>query len=253
MCQTVSYFCLTKSKASLLPKDYFQFKQFGIHQKGSTLKVCTDSCLFGAWAAFNLSDTNSILDIGTGTGLLALMMAQQHPQASITALEIDAKSAEVARHNVSLSPWKNNIKVAWTPVQEYTSSLFDTIISNPPFFSNQLVSGQPAHNLAKHDTGLTKEELIESLILLLSKKGVIYLLFPEREGRAFAEIADKRELYLNEEVIVRNKKDGPVFRLIQKYSFSAIEKRTSEITIYEADQVYTSDFVNLLKDYYLYL
>ena len=237
-----------------MPKDSFQFKQFTIYQTGSTLKVCTDSCLFGAWVASQSGEAKRVLDIGTGTGLLVLMYVQKQPSSDVTALEINEESAKLASENIANSPWRDRIKVKQTAVQEFgPEERFDCIISNPPFFENQLISEKDKNNLAKHAEGLTREALLEALLRLLSKEGITYLLFPEREGGLFSEMADKRGFYLNEEVKVRNKKEGPVFRVMQKYSFKRKETITSEIIIYEAHQVYTASFISLLKEFYLYL
>jgi len=224
-------------------------------QEGATLKVCTDSCLFGAWVASRLPQVSSILDIGTGTGLLALMLAQKQASAQLTALEIDAQSALLAQQNMANSRWSDRIKIENVSLQEFKSThSFGLIISNPPFFEKQLRSDTKQHNLAKHQDGLTKEELLRHSLGLLSRQGHFYVLFPDVEGKTFQELAKGEGLFLQQEVIVRNKKEGPVFRRMQSYSFErTVESLQTELVIYKAPKIYTEGFITLLKDYYLYL
>jgi tRNA1Val (adenine37-N6)-methyltransferase len=237
-----------------LSNDHFQFKQFRIDQKGSSLKVCTDSCLFGAWVADTMPLSSYILDIGTGTGLLALMVAQKHSESQLVALEIDPASALLASQNIAVSPWSARVKVEQTAVQNFISEkTFDCILSNPPFFENQLPSNNPLKNLAKHQSGLTREELLASVIRLLSKNGAFFVLFPEVEGRHFQQLALEKSLLLQQEVKVRSKASGPVFRVMQKYGFEKFDQKNSELIIYKQQNVYTLEFIELLKEYYLAL
>lgn len=197
---------------------------------------------------------SSVLDIGTGTGLLALMLAQKQHAAQITALEIDAFSAALARQNISNSPWLDRVKVENIPLQKFEScSSFDTIISNPPFFENHLLSDKNQRNLAKHQTGLTKEELLDHTLRLLPIGGHFYVLFPDAEGTSFRQLAESKGLFLSKEVIVRNKNGGPVFRRMQEYSFDKGKIQEIELIIYKAHKEYTEEFIELLKPYYLYL
>lgn len=196
----------------------------------------------------------SVLDIGTGTGLLALMLAQKHAGSEITALEIDAESAQLAQLNVSQSPWSERVKVENTAFQDFINpSPFDTLISNPPFFENHLLSDKSQRNLAKHQSGLTKEELLYNAIRLLSAQGHLYVLFPDAEGKSFQYLAETKGLFLSKEVIVRNKEEGPILRRMQEYGFEPKETSQSELVIYQAHQQYTEEFIALLKPYYLYL
>lgn len=238
----------------ILPNSSFQFKQFLVQQEGSTLKVCTDSCLFGAWVATIMTPARFVLDIGTGTGLLALMLAQRQTESEITALEIDAESAQLAQLNVSQSPWSERVKVENMALQNFKSTCyFDTLISNPPFFENHLLSDKSQRNLAKHQSGLTKEELLDNALRLLSAQGHFYVLFPDAEGKSFQHLAETKGIFLSREVIVRNKKEGPIFRRMQEYGFETKETQQSELVIYQAHQQYTEEFIALLKPYYLYL
>ncbi len=240
-----------------MPKNHFQFKQFAVVQTGTTLKICTDSCLFGAWVASFSTEIKTALDIGTGTGLLALMLAQKHFHSSILALEIDESSAQLADHNFANSPWKDHLKVGYTSLQTFSNQInnnsFDLIVCNPPFFENQLNSSNTTKNLAKHSAQLTRQELAKSISKLLSDNGSAFVLLPEFEADAFRTIANTFGLFLTEQKTVRNKTNGAVFRQMMKFEKQKKDFLQSEIVIYESEKVYTQDFVELLKPYYLYL
>ena len=199
-----------------MPKDQFRFKQFALSQTGTTLKVCTDSCLFGAWVANSLVEARNALDIGTGTGLLALMVAQKHLNTSILALEIDEKSAALAKSNFESSPWTNSLKLENSSLQDFSdktsTNSFDIIFCNPPFFENQLTSSNQTRNLAKHSSQLTRQELANAIFKLLTEKGSAFILLPEFEAEDFVVIANGFGLFLTEQKTVRNKPNGAVFR-----------------------------------------
>ena len=139
---------------------YFRFKQFVIHQERSSMKVCTDSCILGAWTAVQLKNVKTILDIGTGTGLLPLMLAQKS-ESIIDAIESDRESAGQARENVQLTPWSDRIHIIEGDVREFIGEdRYDWIITNPPFFESDLRSPERKKNEAKHDESLTLGQLI---------------------------------------------------------------------------------------------
>ena len=240
-----------------MSKDLFRFKQFSVSQTGTTLKVCTDSCLFGAWVATSFSTATNALDIGTGTGLLALMVAQKHSNTSILALEIDKKSAELANLNFESSLWTLYLKVENNSLQNFSESkianCFDVIFCNPPFFENQLISSNQTNNLAKHSSQLTRQELANAILKLLSDTGSAFILLPELEANHFVTIASKVGLFLTELKTVRNKQNGVVFRQMMRFEKNQKQLSHSEIIIYESEKVYTQDFIKLLKPYYLYL
>lgn len=240
-----------------MPKDQFRFKQFTISQTGTTLRVCTDSCLFGAWVANSFIKAKNALDIGTGTGLLALMVAQKHFNTSILALEIDEKSAALAKQNFYSSPWLNSLKVENSSLQDFSdktsTNSFDIIFCNPPFFENQLVSSNQTNNLAKHSSQLTRQKLVNAISTLLTEHGSAFVLLPEFEAEDFVKIAKGFGLFLTEQKTVRNKANGAVFRQMMRFEKNQKELVQSEIVIYESEKVYSQDFVELLKPYYLYL
>jgi tRNA1Val (adenine37-N6)-methyltransferase len=238
-----------------LPNNYFQFKQFGIDQTNSTLRVCTDSCLFGAWVAREAANFSTALDIGTGTGLLALMLAQKHPNASVSAIEIDKPCADLALRNFEVSPWKSSLRLTCSDVRQFSDQgmRFGLILSNPPFFENQLKSSNQTNNLAKHSSQLSQEQLLDAVLKMLSEKGVFYALLPEKEAQELSALAAKHGLFLWKECVVRNTESGLAFRHMQAYCLYQTATEHSEMVIYEAEKQYTAAFVALLKDYYLYL
>jgi len=240
-----------------MPNDQFRFKQFTVSQTGTTLKVCTDSCLFGAWVANFFIEAKNALDIGTGTGLLALMVAQKYSNTSILALEIDEKSAELAKQNFISSPWADSLKVENNSLQDFSeitsANSFDIIFCNPPFFENQLTSSNQTKNLAKHSSQLSRQELVNAIFKLVTENGSAFILLPEFEADDFVTIANGFGLFLTEQKTVRNKVNGAVFRQMMRFEKNQKELIQSEIIIYESEKVYTQDFVELLKPYYLYL
>lgn len=236
-----------------MPNTYFQFKQFRIEQGNCAMKVCTDSCLFGAY--IDVQKASHILDIGAGTGLLSLMAAQQS-DAVIDAVEINQEAAEQARENFRNSGWSNRLNLYPTSLQEfakYNTQTYDIIFSNPPFFLASLKSGITAKDTAKHTGELMFEDIIAFVKDHLAANGKLYLLLPPREAKHFAELAKAYDLYLQETLAVYTYTGGQCIRHIQTYSFDPVATQVlKNIDIREADKVtYTSEFSMLLKDYYL--
>ena len=165
-------------KAVLMPNTYFQFKQFTIHQDKSAMKVTTDGCLFGAWAASRIASSGlglQGLDIGAGTGLTSLMVAQQNPGAHIDAIELEANAVDQAMENSRNSPWSGNIAVHHANVNEFAFSRpYDFIVSNPPFYENELKSRDEKRKLAHHD-GLSLPSLLHIIRKNLAPQGRYYL------------------------------------------------------------------------------
>ena len=154
----------------------FRFKQFSIHQDRCAMKVGTDGVLLGAWA----QGGRRILDIGTGTGLIALMMAQRYPEAFVTGIDIDADAVQQARENIAESPFKDRVEVFHTSLQDYTPlvSSFDSIVSNPPFFVDSLQAPNRQRTVARHADTLTYRDLMQSAYQLLSDDGELSLIIP---------------------------------------------------------------------------
>lgn len=236
---------------------YFQFKQFRITQQYSAMKVTTDGCLFGAWVAEKVSllKPMRILDIGTGTGLLSLMLAQKEERILIEAVEIDNLAAAEAKDNFTNSPWKDRLNVIESDIKEFSlgeDKRYDFIVSNPPFFDNDLKSNSSKRNLAMHSQLLSLEELLAAIKRLLNDNGSFTILLPCHRTESFERMALEEGFYLKEKVLVKQTPLHSPFRSMLLFTKSSKETVEKEISIKESDN-YTSAFSSLLKDYYLYL
>ena len=230
-----------------------------MHQEHTAMKVCTDACLFGAWSAADTQIQNAtyILDIGSGTGLLSLMLAQLS-NAHITAIEIEDGAFEQTKTNFDLSPWKDRLNVIHSSVQDYAiknkENLFDCIITNPPFYEGDLNSPDNAKNLAAHSTALPWDALAEAAASLLQENGAWYVLVPTLRAYTMQKFASTYGLQLSQECLMYNDaKHLPIRAMLKfvKQKESAIQRH--KIVIKNADQSYTTEFINYLKDYYLHL
>ena len=238
---------------------YFQFKQFTVHQEHTAMKVCTDACLFGAWSAADpqVQSAQKILDIGSGTGLLSLMLAQKST-ATITAIEIEDGAYKQTKANFEASPWQHRLKVEHTPIQtygdHYNSLLYDCIITNPPFFEADLQSPDASKNIALHSVALPWEDLVKAVSLLLQEHGAWFVLVPTLRAYTMQKLAEKYGMQLSEEVMMYNDaKHLPIRAMLKFIKEPKNNVNRSKIIIKNVDQSYTPEFTNYLKDYYLHL
>lgn len=238
-----------------MPNKYFQFKQFRIDQALSGMKVTTDACLFGAWVANQLRCENKkhqrILDIGTGTGLLSLMLSQQIDECQIEAIEVNKEAYEEAKNNFLHSPWSDTLSCKHVPVQELDADPYDVIICNPPFFQSSSQGENRSKNQALHSSLLPMEELLHRVETLLADKGHFYLLYPEYEMNKFMELTAKSKLTLTHLIAVRNNSSDQILRKIGVFCFKQSHVEEDEIIIRGEDGKYSNEFWHLLKDYYL--
>ncbi|AHW59155.1 tRNA1Val (adenine37-N6)-methyltransferase [Draconibacterium orientale] len=231
--------------------NYFQFKQFRIEQARSAMKVGIDGILLGAWA--DVGDCNTILDIGTGTGLIALMLAQRS-QARITAIEIEKNAAEEATENVAASPWKDRVEVANVSLQNFaaeTTSKFDLIVSNPPFFQNSLKADNESRSLARHTDSLSYETLVQSTSQLLSEKGRFAFIFPETASMEIEKLAQQNQLYIRRITRIAPNEKKPANRILMEMSKKETATVTDDLVIYNNDGSCSDNFKTLTRDYYL--
>lgn len=237
---------------------FFQFKQFTIHQDHCAMKVTTDACLFGAWAANEIrtKKVSNILDIGTGTGLLALMTAQK-VKADIDAIEIDKAAAMQAMQNVKASLWKDHIAVVNADAKTFSfSKKYDAIISNPPFYENELKSDNAKKNIAHHNESLLLPELLSIIKTKLKSDGRFFLLLPYKRNRKIKDLLLQHEFNVCQMILVRQSVNHDYFRIMMAGKLKTNEPGETmidEISIWNDKQQYTQEFVALLKDYYLYL
>jgi tRNA1Val (adenine37-N6)-methyltransferase len=235
-----------------MPNTYFQFKHFIIHQDRCGMKLSTDAVILGALASHEASAR--ILDIGTGTGVIALMLAQRYPDASIEAVELDKDAYVQATDNASLSPWKDRVKLFHRSFQEYSESNpggFDLIVSNPPYFPYHLKSQDLQRNLALHNDALPFAELVSGVASLLSPKGQFWVILPERQMQDFEKLAVDKGLFPYKKVIVRNHPDAPVLRLVQAFSFFKRSPTEKTLHIRDGNRNYSLEYRELLKDFLL--
>lgn len=236
-----------------MPNDYFQFKQFRVAQDRCAMKVCTDSCVFGAY--IDVAGARRVLDIGTGTGLLSLMVAQRS-EAVVDAVEINPEAQAQARENFAASPWADRLQLHAMPLQQYTAQQpYDVILSNPPFFLASLKSDNAAKNTARHTGDLLFEDILEFAKHHLTQQGTLYLLLPPAEAAFFQKAAQAYGFHLAETVEVFTYIGGKCIRHIQAYRFSPTDAPAMmQFYIREQDKVaYTQEFIALLQPYYLHL
>lgn len=236
-----------------MPNNWFRFKQFLIRQERSAMKVGTDGVLLGAWAKAN--DPQHILDIGTGTGLIALMMAQRFADASIDAIEIDPDSAREADDNVSASPWSNRIKIIQADFLLWESTgPYDLILCNPPYFKNSLVPPRAERSTARHEHSLPLSELISKSSGLLSAAGSLAIVVPAGRLPEVEQVARASGLYLNKILQVRGTRKAPVKRVLIRLDKNSLPAEIKELVI-EPEQrgVFSEEYRQLVSDFYLSL
>ena len=242
----------------------FQFKHFIVRQGDAAMKVTTDACLFGAWVAENVRHLNNhhkpsdALDIGTGTGLLSLMVAQKF-NASIDAIEIDSSAAGQATENFRASNWHERLRVINADVSTHLfEKQYDLIFSNPPFYQNDLRSPDAAVNDARHDTGLTLAQLPVLVSRLLKEEGQFAVLLPYHRHHEFEKEAAKQHLIPVKCLFIKPTVKHQYTRAIQLYKRSSDESQAhqpvmSDLVIKEVHHSYTTDFISYLQDYYISL
>ncbi len=236
-----------------MPNDYFEFKKFKIKQDKCAMKVGTDAVLLGSWVIPNGS--SYILDIGTGTGIIALMLAQKST-AQIIAIDIDKDSTEQAKLNVAESSYSASIKVVHSSFQELvktSSQKYNLIVTNPPYFIDSLKSLNDTRTIARHTDSLSFDDLLNGVKKLLDEKGKFCLILPKNEALKFREMAQVKGLYLSKLLRIRTRfeKDSEKRHLMQ---FEFKESEFSESTlVLESDshRNYTPEYKELTKDYYI--
>ena len=238
-----------------MPNSYFQFKQFTVHHDRCARKVTTDACLFGAWCASALSKIatghSNALDIGTGTGLLSLMVAQASP-LRIDAVEIDEQAAGQAAENFASSPFVKRINLVQSDVLRLTNK-YDYILSNPPFYENELQSGKEGKDTAHHSTKLTLEQLLAFTEQHLATEGKVFLLLPYKRRQEILDKFSASALSIQQLVTVKPSSRHQPFRVMLQAGFEKLAVKNSEISIRDEAGNYTPEFSDLLRPYYLYI
>ena len=234
-----------------MANDYFSFKQFTIRQDRCAFKVGTDGVLLGACA--DVSGNGPVLDIGTGTGLIALMTAQRC-NAVVTGVEPDRESFLQACENVSHSPWKERIRLVNTHIQDFDSGgeKFGLIVTNPPYFSASLKNTDPRKSTARHNDMLGNGELLKSVSALLRKDGRFQVIMPYAEGNVLIAEAQGFGLYCNDILKIRPLPGSEIRRLILAFSFQRQKATEKFLTIERGPRhEFTEEYISLTKDFYL--
>ncbi len=268
-----------------MPNPYFQFKQFTVHHDRCAMKVGTDGVLLGAWTPLQQGDKIKVLDIGTGTGLVALMLAQRLTSMEgkncsksvfvsdkknigesnvwfiIDAIEIDMESSNQAGENISNSIWSKNIRVinkdfvVWSEEQLCQANKYDIIVSNPPYFQNSLKNNTAQLSQARHTDSLSFWELALGIKKLLSSQGTSVIILPIIEAEVFEKEAEKLDLVPQQKLLVRTKPDGPIRRVLTQYVHKDIfctEKYKENALLTEvARHQYSDEFKELTRNFYL--
>lgn len=233
----------------------FQFKQFSVHQHKTAMKVGTDGVLLGAWVKI-FTETSAILDIGTGTGLIALMLAQRCNLANIDAVELNAEAFEQAVENFENSKWGDRLFCYHASIQEFAQEFdekYDLIVSNPPFFNPTNYQISENRVMARHTQTLSYPELLKCTAQLLSKNGTCAFIIPVSEEKNVIDLALKYNLNVFRKTHVRGTKNSPVKRSLLQFSFSEVKLDENEIILENSRHNYTSQYLDLVRDFYLNL
>jgi tRNA1Val (adenine37-N6)-methyltransferase len=237
-----------------MSNQYFQFKQFTIKQDKCAMKVSTEACILGAWFARQKIQSNRVLDIGSGTGLLMIMLAQKWT-GIMHGIEINPGTARQLQQNIYSSPWKENCMAFEGDIRSYSFPIaYDFIITNPPFYEQQLKSSDPSINLARHSSGLSLEELLNAIDRNLSTEGSFGIILPTDRAGYFEKMAGEKGFFLIQKLDIQHSSAHIPFRRILHMGRKVIDlPGTATLMIRDIPGNYSGDFIQLMKDYYLYL
>jgi tRNA1Val (adenine37-N6)-methyltransferase len=232
----------------------FRFKQFSIAQDRCTMKVGTDGVLLGAWA--DAAGAASILDIGAGTGLIAIMLAQRAAAARIEAVEIDGEACSQALENIAATPWAERLHCHHASIQDFAKQShhkFDLIVSNPPFFSGGTFSKSQDKLSVRHTVKLPHGDLLSAVRSLLAPGGRFCTVLPHLEGLRFREMASNYGLYCTAQVEVLPKAGKPVERLLLQFEASLRETSRRTLVLCNSDKPndWTAEYRSLTEEFYL--
>ncbi|MEJ6474031.1 tRNA1(Val) (adenine(37)-N6)-methyltransferase [Pseudoalteromonas piscicida] len=228
----------------------FAFKQFSVTQHHAAMKVSTDGILLGAWAP--LSQARTVIDVGSGTGLIALMCKQRNPNCLVHAVELDDSALLDAKHNIAHSPWPD-IKLHHMAIQDFeTTEPFDLMVSNPPYFNASLKGQNMARNRARHTDSLSFGELLDAFAKLTTDRGQLAVILPVEESRLFCQLASTRGLSQVASCAIKTTPKKAVSRrLILIGKCPPAKSVEQELVIYDLHNQYTDDFVSLCQAFYL--
>jgi tRNA1Val (adenine37-N6)-methyltransferase len=232
----------------------FQFKQFSIEQDRCAMKIGTDGVLLGAWTPIE-NNPSSILDIGTGTGIIALMLAQRSHAEQIDALEIDEEAYEQSVDNFENSPWSDRLFCFHAGLDEFVEEPedeYDLIVSNPPFYIEDYKTESKQRDMARFQDAMPFEDLIEAAALLLSENGIFSVIIPFKEEEAFLDLAKEYELYPLKITRVKGTPTTEIKRSLLAFTRNeSLDLVIDKLTIETARHIYTSEYIELTKEFYL--
>lgn len=220
------------------------------------MKVGTDAVLLGAWCPLS-HHIDTILDIGAGTGVISLMLAQRSDAATIDAVEIESDAFEQTTENFENSDWGDRLFCYHTSFDDFVSEMvfeeeqYDLIVTNPPFYTDVFETKDIARNKARFTSSLSFESLLSGASKLLSKKGKFSVVIPYKEENNFVKLALKEQLFLNTICRVKGTENSEIKRSLMTFSFSNKTIKESFIVIENSRHVYTEAYINLTKDFYL--
>lgn len=235
-----------------MPNPYFRFKQFTVYHDRCAMKVGTDGVLLGAWS--DVSEANTALDIGTGTGLIAMMIAQRNQYIVTDAIDIDRDAIEQAEENIRQSPFHSRIRCYQSSLQSFNGQCqkkYDAIVSNPPFFAQSLKSPDGGRTLARHTDSLQMEELMGISSDFLSDKGKLSIIYPFEYKELLVQQATKSGLYVSRITNVYPTPSSPAKRILMELSKNNLPQIESNLIIEKERHIYSDEFMALVKDFYL--
>ena len=233
-----------------MPNPYFAFKQFTVRHDRCAMKVGTDGVLLGAWT--DLSHSRRILDIGTGTGLIALMLAQRCMDARITAIDLDSAAVEQAQENIQASPWKDRIEALQQDICTYhPNGTFDTIVSNPPYFIDSLKCPDGQRSTARHTDTLDADRLIGKVSELLTSDGRFSIILPAEQTEDLIRVAGEKGLHPSRLTWVITRPGLSPKRILMEFRKTPVTLQPDELVIELERHVYSEEYIALTKEFYL--
>lgn len=232
---------------------FFQFQQFAVRQRDSAMKIGTDGVLLGAWCEVDVQ-AKKVLDVGTGTGLIALMLAQRFDQISIDAIELDQAAAAEASFNFSQCPWSKRLSCTAVSLQNFREDslvIYDHIVCNPPFYQGTYSIEKKERDQARNHTFLPLNELFSGIDQLLSSKGSCSIILPIEYKEMACQEAEKYQLYLKRFTAVRGNHHAPLKRALLSYSRQSSSCETTELILEKSRHQRTQAHQDLVEDFYL--
>lgn len=231
----------------------FKFKQFTVHQDKCAMKIGTDGVLLGAWTSLE-KNPQSILDIGAGTGVITLQLAQRCSAELIDSIELDEDAYEQCVENFEISSWADRLFCYHAGLDEFVDEMeekYDLIVSNPPFYSEEMGSGDMARDMARQNNSLPFEDLVAGVSKLLSADGVFNVIVPFKEEQRFIQLTKTAGMHLKRLTHVRGNPASEIKRSLMEFGWDVATPLVNELIIEEQRHVYTKEYIDLTKEFYL--